>query len=413
MTFTQQLDAYEQLDLMFERLECALSLRQIEYPEAHLAHLNVSLANVFEQLLEVTDEFMGMLSLSSSEALPLWGQVMLADTAQDTISMARSNSVLDQDVNSQSLRQCIGLDRIEENGFPSTFNSRLKQQGWEPFFIGEELNTQENYSRARSYFNQILEEHSLDKKIPLSTFRDYERTHWKEFSLPFDQAMEVIEQVFSLLDPCYGRRISRAFEEGRIRVSQPGTQSLCMDTPSGSYIQIAYDGTVESLALLGHECGHLVHQETVRDKYVLKQEIQPYLAEAIAITFENKVVEHYFYQNGSTHLVPRWRYRQYIEWTCRHLLLTQFELALYELQPINKSSIQALWLTVNRTFYPEQIYFEEVFSDSWQAVTHIILAPFYLLVYPKAYALADMFHSDDALLKFYMACTSWSDQMRK
>lgn len=77
MTFTQQLDAYEQLDLMFERLECALSLRQIEYPEAHLAHLNVSLANVFEQLLEVTDEFMGMLSLSSSEALPLSVSVKL------------------------------------------------------------------------------------------------------------------------------------------------------------------------------------------------------------------------------------------------------------------------------------------------------------------------------------------------
>ncbi len=399
--FSQQIDAFKELDLLLDSLESLLFLMEKGLSNRDRKALKDSINKTVVVLTESTQHFLKRIEETPSEGLPLWGQQLkrvLNDQDESNLVMQGSFGLLDQEDSLVSrIRSRITSDVIDKNGFPHRFNQRAHpKEGFASVILA--LTEERFFEESRSYFNSLISnslkgQHShqysnqnsnQNRRISLRDLRMIQRKPWASLSFTIQEAVEYIDNQFSTYDSRFNGRVKQAFLEGRICLISPSSNepSFCFDTPKGSFIQVKFVGDLESLALLAHECGHLIHQEMVRSQFVLRQDIQAYLTEAIAMYFENCVIQSILNKAG---VYLCWKEAQNNEWLLRHLLLVKFELALYQLDYVDSDSIANVWNELNREFYPSCISFPSAFANEGEKIAHLHHAPFYTLVYPAAY----------------------------
>lgn len=378
LSYDLQITAYEEMDLFYDRIESFLSLMKIESSEKELDHYENELSRVIENLSEKIDAFFEVLEQSEFNILPFWCKKIVDKNDVKpyefaTFPISKNGRYV------KPLKQVISQFSDLDQGL------LFEKIGCHPDFFAVNRYKNECCIVSREYFSSLSKE-----PISLFELRQLERQTWANIELTFDEAIDCISKAFSKLCLSFSHKVNNAVAEGRIRLIENVNSSMfCFDSPCGSYIQTYFDGTLESFTLLAHEFGHLVHQESVREKYILKQSICPKLSEAVAIAFENIVVEHLMNDRDCADIFQKWRSKQKIEWFQRHWMLSYFERGLYRLDHIKNESVCSLWMDVNREFYPDNITFDESHSIAWKDIPHLFQTPFYLTVYPVAYLYAE------------------------
>lgn len=379
-----RLECYEVLDLRFDTLESAVTLKLIESGNAPMfVLLQEALQLLAEGLAEKTSGFIEeALAVLTEASKPVWLLALLNDseapiTAADTMGLVNGISL---DVLAKQLRQAKRL----EDGSPEVLTQRQATfKGKED--IVRQLSEGICFADAQNYFSQLISHTKVSRPISLEQLRNIERAPWCTLTFSLEEGIAIVSEAFASLDSPYGEKVRQAYAEGRIRLLKQDEPSMCMDTPAGSYIQLNYLNDLESLVLLAHECGHLVHQETVRERYGLKQDISPLLSEAIALFFEHHVACYWFEKHGLLDVLAKWLKRQEVEWYHRHRMLALFEYRLYGLKVLTQETVTKLWQSINHDFYPTDVELNHDFLNCWQELAHIINSPFYNLIYPYAF----------------------------
>lgn len=399
LSFEQKIKHFEALDLEFDSFESMLFLLKVEYPNDDFTECQTRLNEAENLLVKSTSQFVTTLLNTPSKTLPLWGQCLQEEhnRPDQENALIHASLPLIEPVNGyiEQLQCRIKADPIEMNGYPKTFNQvcvnlpRLKQ---EKVLEGDvSINTHlrqsdELFNRSTAYFNSIMPLSVQRKKLGLNDLRAIQRQPWCDFYISITEAVHFIERQFSYYDERFKDRVINAFSEGRIRVvADSSAPSFCFDTPKGSFIQVAFVGDLESFSLLAHECGHLIHQELIRQRWVLRQDIQACLTESIAMYFENRIVKDRLEAEHNKSVLKAWLERQYNEWVNRHQLFELFELGLYQLDCVNPDTMVHLWIALNRRYYPVNILFDQAFECNGFKTPHLYFSPFYHSVYPPAY----------------------------
>ena len=379
-----RLKRYEMLDQHFDALESAVTLKLIESNnDPFFIRLKEAIAPLAETLAEKTNGFIEEAQARLTEAsMPAWLLALLNDSEAPIIAANAPGLAngLSLDVLSKQLKQAKCL----EGSSPMVLTQRLS--AFDNKEIVRQLSDGMCFAVARDYFNNLISQTKMDKPISIKQLREIERTPWSMLHFSLVEGIVIVSQAFASLDERYGQKVRQAYTDGRIRLLKPGEPSMCMDTPAGSYIQLNYVNDLESLILLAHECGHLVHQEIVRERYILRQDISPLLSETIALFFEHHVACYWFEKHGLQEVLATWQKRQEIEWYHRHRLLALFEYKLYSLKEINTTAVSLLWRELNQEFYAQSVAFDRLFLESWRELTHIVNSPFYYLIYPEAFS---------------------------
>ncbi|WP_191602736.1 hypothetical protein [Marinomonas algicola] len=403
LVFEQKVACFEALDAQFDSLESMLFLLTIQYPNEDFRECQAYLNDTETLLFKSVSQFMTKLLMASSNMLPLWGKRLQEEHStppQNNASGDDGLGLITADSGFiEQLQHRIKSDPIEQNGYPKSFNQVCINNGR---FIKEKVlksdvttnlhltQSDDVFRRSRSYFSVIMSASVQSKTLSLQGLRAIQRQPWRDFYISIIEAIQFIERQFSKYDERFQGKVMNAFLAGRIRfVEDVAAASFCFDTPNGSFIQVTFVGDLESLALLAHECGHLIHQELIRDKWVLRQDIQTCLTESIAMYFENRIVKDRLLEEAYDAAVfQAWLLRQYNEWVNRHELFERFELGLYKLDRVNQTQVAHLWRTLIRDYYPCNIVFDPMFEYEGFKTPHLSFSPFYHSVYPIAYLYA-------------------------
>lgn len=384
----EKIQAFESLDLAFENLEKAIMLKAFQsLDDQDLKALQQEIERLGEHLYDQSSAFIEALLNTPPVSRPMWLDALL--TEGDSLVVKGENLALNSSLKASDISTLInGATRLSD-GSPADLNIRLSgltaELKGDQLVSADQLFAESFSNDVHEYFCNLLSQAGENSSVSLECLRQIEREPWHDVVIMPNEAVSIIYQAFSELDEAYGERVIQAYREGRIRFVDSENAAMCIDTPAGSYIQLSYSNDLESLTLLAHECGHLVHQESVREVYTLSQEISAYLSEAIAIGFECHALNYWFKINQRLDLQQTWQKSQQVEWYHRHLLLSLFERKLYDLERVTEDEIDALWLSLNRRFYPNQVIFSSDFSKAWRELKHIVHSPFYLVIYPFSY----------------------------
>jgi len=379
----QWLAEFARLDIAFDTLEAALKLATIQH-EAWIdkTKLGSVMAELAQILTSATQNFITwMAQCSASAGWPAWAVQLKLEFGIDDNSQIGSFCAKNYDSVSFVDRLNQLIDASSDNKPPDGFKKRCIKMGLCSKNRIALLKQFSNSTYYHHYFSSLI----LNDKTDLKDIRKEECKAWSSFTFSFDQAIEIIIKSLRQLSGDLPIEIGRAVIQGRIKVSHLSEdESFCMDTPCGSFISLSFNGGLNDLALLAHECGHLIHQQAIRQKYALAQNIDEELSETIAIFFENWVVQHWGKMTGNDVIATAWQRHRDIEWQGRHTMLASFELALYQRVKVSIKDMDSIWREANRCFYGDVVGLSNHFSHQWLALTHILNAPFYFLVYPSA-----------------------------
>jgi len=385
----QWLAEFEQLDIAFDSLESAVKLATLQRESWATQHkVTQAMAELANSLSSATTIFITWLGgCLATHCWPAWA-VMLQRELQANkdakgVGCATNSTgfCAEYDVNSfiSRIKQLRGTS--SEHKVPERFQIRCDEMGLTASEQRAIISSTINGDRLRAYFAALVPH----QKSSLQKVRLAESDAWSTVQFSFEQAIDIILACVSQLDSRFASEIYQAFSQGRIK-NCPAlhSQAFCMDSAKGSFISVSFNGGLSDLALLAHECGHLVHQQAVRAQFVLAQGVDLVLSESIAIFFESWVVKQWGVLSSNQSKAIAWQYHQDIEWQHRHQMLAAFELTLYRLTPLTAQAIDRLWVSMNQRFYGDSVSIDSDVKRGWLELHHIVNAPFYFLIYPRA-----------------------------
>lgn len=381
------INAYEKLDLGFERLECVLQLLLLQQSDKHIqAYLKKQLMQLQPALQGICGAFLQQLThLEPTSGQPAWvSELRAAILSQDRQEAAAFST--EPNHLTMTPKQALSLLADRRRKIALSAYSTLKPLNAPVLETGKQADRLIQPSlcyttdiKAQHYFNRLVRQ----QKTRLTRLWDIESSPWQRIFIPLSQAIETIVATAALLSPLLAQEILLAFEQQRIRIDEQ-SPALCLDTPAGAYISVPYHGRLSDFAQLAHECGHLLHQQQLRKHYRLLQKVSPIHSEALAIAMESLAVQFWGKQQKKKAIATAWQQHQDIEWQHRHAMLANFEHLLYQIPELSLQNVNNLWTSCNRAFYGPKILFEPGFEYDWLALPHIFHAPFYLSAYPKA-----------------------------
>lgn len=239
---------------------------------------------------------------------------------------------------------------------------------------------------SRCYFDTILDRNGK-ATATIDKVRDLEASLSAAIQLDIDDAINRLLNSLKGLHPICRQEVEALLSEGRLRLAEP---DLCLDTPFGSYVQLAFDGGLESAVRLAHEIGHAIHQKLHRDSSAAHLPLTDVDSETWAMAFENRFMD--ALESGKPEwsgAVQAFRRHRLIEMNHRHRMLNSFEQALHDPGIQTEADIDRLWLAYNRRFYGDRIQLDSGFESAWSEIHHFFTAPFYLAVYAVAKERAD------------------------
>ena len=379
----QWLAEFARLDIAFDTLESALKLANVQHEIWIDETKSGSVMAELEKVLASSTEcfITWMEQCSASAGWPTWAVQLKLEFVSDDNSLAGSfcgkkyspRHFIDQ------LKQIIKPSG--DGCIPINLQKRCTKMGWNSGDQIARLLLSDKAANYHPYFSRYI----INNKSDITDVRLAESKPWGDFKFNFDEAIGIIIACFKQLDSDLSTMIDQAIVQGRIKVSHSSlSNSFCMDTPVGSFISLQFNGGLSDLALLAHECGHLIHQQVIRNKFQLAQNVNEELSETIAIFFESWVVKYWGELTGNEIVATAWEHHRDIEWQGRHSMLANFELSLYQQEKFSVKELDRLWREVNHRFYGSSVTLNQNFSQQWLTLTHILHSPFYYLIYPSA-----------------------------
>ncbi|MDM7913685.1 MAG: M3 family oligoendopeptidase [Candidatus Eisenbacteria bacterium] len=211
--------------------------------------------------------------------------------------------------------------------------------------------------------------------------------------IPWEQTRGLVEGAFARIDPSFGTRVSRFFEEGRLDAgARQGKRggAFCAPVPGREpYVLLSYTGTWNSLVTLAHELGHGIHFSLSGESqcYLQAYRMSKVIAETASEFGECLLRDHLLETREDPDLrrqILSSEVDRFIGVVFRQLLFTQFERDVHERsksEPLTCEALCDLWMERNREQYGPDVELLPQDRFAWAFVGHFVFNPFYCYSY--------------------------------
>ncbi|MCI9233667.1 MAG: oligoendopeptidase F family protein [Bacilli bacterium] len=274
-----------------------------------------------------------------------------------------------------------------QKGFTSHLEARLYEDTLPDSIISSFITAVRNHLEIEHQFIQYKKD-----TLRLQEFHLYDMSETvfsndvKKFSL--EEAIEILKQSFGILGEEYIKRLEEGFFNGWIDLEPSKTKrkdSFSCITYSGvPYTMLQYHGDMNSLRVLAHETGHMVHTSFAKENKFEYFEYSLFLAE-IASKVHEILLYHYLIEKSESKEETCYLVEQMLSNFCTSLfsqsMLTEFELEvrkkLQNQESIQAKMLQSLYLSLANTYYGEAFTSDEYVGMNFAKIPHFYLYPSY------------------------------------
>ncbi len=154
--------------------------------------------------------------------------------------------------------------------------------------------------------------------------------------IPFEEAVEVVREVFYKTDPLYGEMLDSFLEKGQIdvypRKGKAGGAYCSHSASLPTFILLNHVDKMDSLLTLAHEMGHAIHSERSKIQPIFYKHYSTSVAETASTFFESLVFDAIFEKLPETQKIAALhdKIQEDISTIFRQIAFFNFELDLHE-----------------------------------------------------------------------------------
>lgn len=303
-------------------------------------------------------------------------------------------------------------------GFKTHLESRLYEDGLPNSIVSNLITTVKGQLELEHEFMQykkdilgLQELHLYDMGQTIFS------SHIKKYSL--EDALDILKQCFGILGEDYVKCLEEGFYNGWLDLEPTKTKrkdSFSAITYSGvPYTMLHYKENLESLRVLAHETGHMIHTSYAKENKFEYFEYSLFLAE-IASKVHEILLYHYLIEKSVSEEETYYLIEQLLSTFCTSLfsqtMLTEFELEvhqkLYKQEPIQAEVLSSLYLSLASAYYGKAFTSDELIGINFAKIPHFYLYPsYYVWQYSIGISIAykiaaDLIHNKNNMRKKYL-----------
>lgn len=274
-----------------------------------------------------------------------------------------------------------------QKGFMTHLEARLYEDVLPDSIVSSLITTVRDHLEIEHQFMQYKKD-----TLGLQEFHLYDMSETafsndiKKFSL--EEALEILKESFSILGEEYIKLLEEGFFNGWMDLEPSKTKrkdSFSCITYSGvPYTMLQYHGDMNSLRILAHETGHMVHTSLAKENKFEYFEYSLFLAE-IASKVHEILLYHYLIGKSESKEETYYLVEQMLSSFCTSLfsqtMLTEFEQEVHKKLQNQKSiqtkDLQSLYCSLATTYYGEAFECDDLVGMSFGKIPHFYLYPSY------------------------------------
>jgi len=274
-----------------------------------------------------------------------------------------------------------------QKGFMTHLEARLYEDALPDSIVSSLITTVRDHLEIEHQFMQYKKD-----TLGLQEFHLYDMSETafsndiKKFSL--EEALEILKESFGILGEEYIKWLEEGFFNGWIDLEPSKTKrkdSFSCITYSGvPYTMLQYHGDMNSLRVLAHETGHMVHTSLAKENKFEYFEYSLFLAE-IASKVHEILLYHYLIGKSESKEETYYLVEQMLSSFCTSLfsqtMLTEFEQEVHKKLQNQKSiqtrDLQSLYCSLATIYYGEAFECDDLVGMSFGKIPHFYLYPSY------------------------------------
>ena len=213
----------------------------------------------------------------------------------------------------------------------------------------------------------------------------------KEINIDFNQAKEIILEVFGSFGPRFHNYAKQVFELGHVDyLPSPDKQNVAYCENVGQsvvpYVFINYNNKISDVFALAHEIGHAVHSLYSSHLPHSVQEACIPLSETASTMAEMMVFEYILKQETDTKTkdaLITGKLTETYEMIIRKIYLVAFELKAYQEIAVgtDPEGLSRLFLDTVKEQCGNDVEVDPIFRYEWASIKHLFEVPFYCYAY--------------------------------
>lgn len=213
----------------------------------------------------------------------------------------------------------------------------------------------------------------------------------EDIKLGYEAAYELVKQALSVLGEEYSGLLDRAFNDGWIDVLESANKrSGAYSTDAYGahpYVLLNYQRTTHDVFTIAHELGHAMHSYYSNENQPYQKAGYEIFVAEVASTVNEVLLLEYLLKKAEGK-ERRYLLSYYLDMfrttLFRQSMFAEFERKAHEMGendvPINAESLSALYASLNKKYYGEDVYHDELISYEWARIPHFYNA-FYVYKY--------------------------------
>lgn len=206
--------------------------------------------------------------------------------------------------------------------------------------------------------------------------------------IPIEEAVSIVKQSISILGEDYVQRLEEGFSKGwldlTIHKNKRKDSFSCITYSGAPYTMLQYKGNMNSLRVLAHETGHMIHTSYAKENEFEYFEYSLFLAE-IASKVHEILLFHHLIKESENKEEMRYFIEQLLSNFCTSLfsqtMLTEFELEVHKKlrnqEPIEAEFLSSLYLSLAQKYYGKSFVADELVGYNFEKIPHFYLYPSY------------------------------------
>lgn len=206
--------------------------------------------------------------------------------------------------------------------------------------------------------------------------------------ISLEEAKNMIEQSIWMLGKEYQKRLETGFLEGWIDTTvcdNKRKDSFSCITYSGvPYTMLQYKEDMESLRILAHETGHMIHTSYAKENQYEYFEYSLFLAEIASKVHEVLLFDYLLKHNKreeATNDILEKMLTSFCNSLFSQAMLTEFEIEVHKKveqgEKISANYLKNLYFTLAQTYYGSSFTCDELLGMNFGKITHFYLYPSY------------------------------------
>ncbi|MBI1299037.1 M3 family oligoendopeptidase [bacterium] len=245
-----------------------------------------------------------------------------------------------------------------------------------------------NASVFQRYFELKAQWLGMDK---LRRYDVYAPLNKSDKTVPYNEAVQSVLEVFEQFDPLIAKQARRVFEQNHIdsevrKGKRSGAFCSTVTPKLTPYVLVNYTGQVRDVATLAHELGHAIHSMMAEHHSLLTQHASLPLAETASV-FSEMIMTDRLLAVETDPLVRRDILAAAVDdiyaTVLRQAYFVLFEQEAHQAILENKSpqALNQIYLNNLRQQFGESVEITEEFQYEWVSIPHIYSTPFYCYAY--------------------------------